>query len=480
MRSCFVLCFIFRQCIITGKLTEKQEKLEMRNTMEQNQKKEQNQKEQIDQERREARRKRRIRNQAMAYATVLLFLVVVAAGVVFGVNYLTAESKKKAQENQDKLDAMIGTEEALPEPSSEPSTEETVAEPTPEQRLDELVSAGIEAMALEDKVAGLFLVTPESITGVNAAVKAGNGTKDALAKYSVGGVIYNTRNIQNENQLKEMIETTNLYANYPLFIAIEDEGGKVSPLEEKGLVEKVAAGKEYAKQNDSSKAYETGSTMGTYLADYGFNLNLAPVADLNSVDHSVMETRAYGDEATMVIPYVTGMVQGLEEQKVSSCLKHFPGLGATAQSVEEGLASSDRTAEDFRANEFQVFQAGIDAGADLVMVSHMSVPSLTGDNTPCSMSSAVVTDILRGELGFDGVVITDVMNLKAVSEYYGADEGAVLALRAGCDMILMPEDFEKAYQGVLEAVQTGVISEDRINDSLKRIYRIKYADRVEE
>lgn len=442
--------------------------------MEQNQ-----QKEQREQEKREARRKRRIRSQIMAYATVLIFIAVVAVGIVCGVHYLTAESKRKAQENQDKLDAMIGTEETLPEPSTEASSEETVVEPTPEQRLDELVNAGIEAMALEDKVAGLFLVTPESITGVNAAVKAGNGTKEALAKYSVGGIIYNTRNIQNEAQFKEMLETTKLYANYPLFLAVEEEGGKISPLQEKGLVGKIPAGKEYAQQNDSSKAYETGSTIGAYLAEYGFNLDLAPVADLSSVEQSAMASRSYGSEATMVIPYVTGMVQGLEEQKVSSCLKHFPGLGATSQSVDEGLAASDRTAEDFRANEFQVFQAGIDAGADMVMVSHMSVPALTGDNTPCSMSSAVVTDILRGELGFDGVVITDAMNLKAVSEYYAADEAAVLALRAGCDMILMPEDFEKAYQGVLEAVQTGVISEDRINDSLKRIYRIKYADRIE-
>lgn len=116
----------------------------------------------------------------------------------------------------------------------------------------------------------------------------------------------------------------------------------------------------------------------------------------------------------------------------------------------------------------------------MVMVSHMAAPSLSGDNTPCSMSSTVVTDILRNEMGFDGVIITDAMNLKAISEYYSADEAAVLALKAGCDMILMPEDFEKAYNGVLEAVQNGVISEERINDSLRRVYRIKYADRVSE
>ncbi len=145
------------------------------------------------------------------------------------------------------------------------------------------------------------------------------------------------------------------------------------------------------------------------------------------------------------------------------------------------MASTERTLEEFRAEEFTVFQAGIDAGADMVMVSHIAAPALTGDNTPCSLSSAVVTDLLRDELHFDGVIITDALNMSAITDYYGADEAAVLALRAGCDMLLMPEDYEKAYNAVLQAVQeeNGPISEERINDALRRIYRIKYADKVQ-
>lgn len=433
------------------------------------------------QERREARRKRRVRNQVLAYGTVIVFILAVAVGIVFGVQYLTKESQRREQEQQAQVDELLGTEENLEEPPSEPEPEETVVELTPQQKLDEIVNAGIEVMPLEDKVAGLFIVTPESITGVNTAVKAGNGTKDALTQYSVGGIVYNTRNIQSEAQFKEMIDTTKLYANYPLFIAVEDEGGKISPLEEKGLAAKQEDAKTVGGSGDAGRAYEVGSTVGGYLADYGFNLNFAPVADLNSVDNSVMAARAYGSDAAVVSPFVVSMVQGLEEQKVSACLKHFPGMGATTQDADKELASTDRSAEDFRANEFVVFQAGIDAGADMVMVSHMAAPALSGDNNiPCSMSSVVVTDILRGELGFDGIIITDAMNIAAVSDYYAADEAAVQALRAGCDMILMPEDFEKAYNGVLEAVKNGVISEERVNDSLRRIYRVKYADRVAE
>ena len=136
--------------------------------------------------------------------------------------------------------------------------------------------------------------------------------------------------------------------------------------------------------------------------------------------------------------------------------------------------------EDFQANEFAVFQAGIDAGADMIMVGHMSAPALTGDNTPCSLSKAVITDILREQMNYKGVIISDALNMSAISEYYSSEQAAVMALKAGCDMILMPENFQEAYEGVLQAVAEGTISEERINDSLRRIYRIKYADKIAE
>ena len=115
----------------------------------------------------------------------------------------------------------------------------------------------------------------------------------------------------------------------------------------------------------------------------------------------------------------------------------------------------------------------------MVMVSHMEAPGLTGNNEPCIFSEALVTDILRRQMGFNGIIITDALNMAAISNYYGADEAAVMALLAGCDMLLMPEDFDKAYNGVMEAVRNGHISEERINDALRRIYKIKYADTMD-
>lgn len=430
------------------------------------------------QDRREARRKRRQRNQIMAYVTVILFIVLLAVGIVVGVKYLTQTAQEEEEVKQQQMDAMLATEESIEEPTIEEPTE-VIVELTPEQKLDEIVNAGIEVMPLEDKVAGLFLVTPEAITGVSTAVKAGDGTREALAKYAVGGMIYFSKNIQSEDQIKEMVDNTKLYTKYPLFIAVDEEGGSVSRLADAGIGTRMASAQDIATTGDTQNAYQAGSTIGAELYALGFNLNFAPVADLNNVDGSALGDRSYGADADTVSGFVTAMMQGLEEQKVTACLKHFPGIGSSVQDTHNGMATTERSLEEFRANEFKVFQAGIDAGANMIMIGHLSAPALTGDNTPCSLSSAVVTDILRNEMNYDGVIISDAMNMGAITEYYESDEAAIHALRAGCDMILMPAEFEAAYNGVLQAVQDGTISEERINDSLRRIYRIKYADKIE-
>lgn len=437
-------------------------------------------KNQAKEEQREARRKRRIRNQIVAYITVIVLILAVGAGIVWGVNRLTADrrdAQQESQASQDALDQMLASEDAIPTPSPTP---EPVVELTPEQKLDEIVNAGIEVMPLEAKVAGLFIVTPEAITGVSTAVQAGDGTREALAQYPVGGLIYFKKNIQSADQITTMLDNTELYMRYPLFLAVDEEGGSVARLAEAGVGTKVDNAKTIGESGDTNNAYQAGLTIGGDLSRIGFNLDFAPVADLANVEGSAIGTRSYGADAAAVAGYVGAAVQGLSEQGITSCLKHFPGIGSSAQDTHTGLASTSRTAEQFRAEEFTVFQAGIDAGADMVMIGHISAPELTGSNEPCTFSEAVVTDILRNEMGFEGVIITDAMNMKAVSDYYDSADAAIQALRAGCDMILMPEDFEMAYNGVLQAVNDGIISEERINDSLRRIYRIKYADKISE
>ena len=425
------------------------------------------------------RRRKRRRSQILAYLMLILFVVLVVAGVALTVYYISNREKEKIEANasiEQNIENIIGSEETLVKPIET----ETIPELTPEEKLDEIIDAAIEVMPLEDKVAGLFIVNPEAITDVKTAVKAGDGTKDALNTWAVGGMIYFEKNMKSEEQLTEMITNTTLYSRYPLFICVDEEGGDVSRVAEAGLANNVGTAQAIGATADPNQAYMAGSAMAGYLTPLGFNVNLAPVADLHNTEDGVMEERAYGADAASVTPMVVSMVQGLEDNGVSSCLKHFPGIGGSADDTHVGMAISDRTAEQFRAEEFVVFKEGIEAGADFVMVSHLAAPALTGDNTPCCMSEAVVTDILRDELGFEGVIITDAMNMGAITNYdYGADGAAILALKAGCDMTLMPDDFEVAYNGVLEAVKNGTISEERINDSLRRIYRIKYAEKLE-
>lgn len=430
-------------------------------------------------EKREQRKRRRKRNQILAYLATGLFVVFVLGAVTVGIFYAKQRAKERAESSasvEENIDQMINSEETIVKP--EPTEEEP--EQTPEQKLDEIINAAIAVMPIEDKVAGLFIVTPESITGVGKAVKAGEGTQKALNQWAVGGVVYAAQNIKSADQLTEMISNTVLYSRYPIFIAVEEESGSNGCVAKAGLAEGADSAPAIGETRDPAAAYAAGSSTAAYLRDLGFDLDFAPVADLNSIADSTVEKRSYGSDASVVSSMVASMVQGLEENGVSACLKHFPGIGSAAENPQEGLAVTERTAEEFRAEEFPVFAAGIEAGADFVMVSHIAAPALAGDNTPASMSEKIVTEILREELGFQGVIISDEMDCKAISEYYAADEAAIKALKAGCDMILMPENFEKAYQGVLEAVQNGTISEERINDSLRRIYRVKYAGRYVE
>ncbi len=428
-------------------------------------------------DRREFRRKRRMRNQIISYISAVLILAVLLTGIVIGIHSVATSlnDKKHAQELQDQLEAMSAQQE---EPVVVEAPEETPASEEEKSQLDIIVDNTIDAMPLSDKVAGLFIITPEALTGADVATKAGETTKDKLHEYAVGGLIYFKQNIKSKDQLTEMISTTRSYSMYPLFIAVDEEGGSISRVAESGLVNNVGNMKAIGETGDTAKAKEAGSTIASYLSEYGFDLDFAPVADVILDGNTAIGERSFGSNAGEVSSMVAAYTEGLEENGVSACLKHFPGLGSVEEDTHDGMVVSEKTQEDFETTDFLSFQAGIDAGAEFVMVSHLSVPGIVGDNTPSSVSGKMINDVLRSELGFDGVVITDAMDMGAITEYYTADEAAVKALQAGADMILMPEDFELAYQGVLDAVENGTLSEERINESLRRIFRVKYKDKV--
>ena len=446
-------------------------------------------------EKREQRRLRRIRNQRIALAGLLGSVVLLIAVVVGGIFFVNKQAEVKMQQEFEEQLAVIEMEEEITEENvvedvlAEEVIEEEVTDEeteTPEKYddakvLDEVVEAIISEMTLEEKVAGLFVVAPEGITGVDTAVQAGDGTKTALEKYPVGGLIYFKKNIQSEEQIKKMIENSVSYCKYPMFIAVDEEGGKVARLADALKLENVGPMADIGIGGDTNKSYEAMKTVGTYLTSYGFNLDFAPVADvLTNKDNTSIGDRSFGSDPNVVAGMVTAAMNGLEETGVTACIKHFPGLGDAAEDTHNGLAVIDKSLDELKQTELVPFISAIENGANMIMVGHMSLPQITGDNTPATMSKEVISELLRSELGFNGVVITDAMNMGAITEYYGADEAAIRAFKAGADMVLMPEDFKLAYEGVIAAVKDGTISEDRINNSLKRVFRIKYADSVGE
>lgn len=260
------------------------------------------------------------------------------------------------------------------------------------------------------------------------------------------------------------------------FLAVDEEGGTVTriagnqafPVENVGNMENVGASR------DSDRAYQVGQTLGAYLKGYGFNMDFAPVADvLVNSENTVVKERAFGSDPNLVASMVEAEVRGLKDEKIEAVLKHFPGHGATAEDSHNGYAYAQRSLEELRETELVPFQAGIDAGADFVMVGHICFPLIEGGQVPASLSSWAVTELLKEEMGFEGVAVTDAMNMGAIADNYSSAEAAVQAIQAGIDMILMPADFEAAYNGVLQAVNSQEISQERLYDALRRILTVK-------
>ncbi len=433
-------------------------------------------------ERRAYRRRRRIRNQIIVYAVVLVFAAVVVGGCIFaGRSIIGAARQKKLAEEQQRLaeeQQKLQEEEEAREVVID--TPEPIEEEPEEDYLGEIVNAYISEMPLEDKIAGLFVVRPEAITGVSTVTQAGDGTREALDSYAVGGLVYFEKNILDKEQITEMLSNTFSISKYPIFLAVDEEGGSVSRVAESGIdVVQVGDMAAIGASGDAAQAYEAGVSIGTYLKELGFNLDFAPVADVADPETGELGDRVFGSDAQVAGEMVSNMVSGIEGTGVSSCLKHFPGLGDAEGDTHSGRVETTKTLEEMRNYEFLPFKAGIDAGADLVMVSHITASAVDEEGLPSSLSKVVITDVLRNELGFQGVIITDALDMGAITEYYTSEQAAVMAIDAGADMLLMPEDFNAAYDALLTAVQEGTISEERIDASLDRIYRLKCAEKLE-
>lgn len=338
----------------------------------------------------------------------------------------------------------------------------------------------VDSMSLEEKVAQLFLVQPEAIVDIGTATAAGDATKQAINKTPIGGFVYFSDNLQSEQQVQDMLRNVQKYSEdrigLPAFLSVDEEGGTVARVASTGRFDVTDVG-DMAKigaSGDVQQARQAGETIGSYLSELGFNLDFAPDADvLTNPDNTVVKKRSFGSDPRVVSDMSLAVAQGLAQHQVYSVYKHFPGHGATAGDTHQGYAYTDKTLDELKQSELIPFENAIQNNAVFIMAAHISAPRVTGDDTPASLSKTMITDILRGQMGYDGIVVTDAMNMGAVTEQYTSAQAAVKALQAGADLVLMPENFQEAYQGVLDAVKDGTLTEQRINESVTRIVKVK-------
>lgn len=344
----------------------------------------------------------------------------------------------------------------------------------------------IKKMTLEEKIGQLFIIRPDSLKLSLTSEQISNPKAygvteldqqmvESLKQYHIGGVAIFEKNIVSPTQLIGLIDDIKEQSQIPLLIGIDEEGGVVSRIANSKNFEvtKFDSMQSIGQTEDSKNAENVGFTIGTYLKQYGFNLDFAPVADVNTNPQNiVIGNRSFGSDPVLVGKMVSAEIEGLHQAGIMSCVKHFPGHGDTKGDTHKGFVSTEKTWEELKGCELIPF---IDAfqHTDMVMISHITAPNVTADGLPSSLSAEMIEGKLRKELGYKGVVITDSMAMGAITQEFSSSESAIKSLLAGADIILMPKNFVEAYNGICDAVKSGEISEKRIDKSVLRILSLK-------
>ena len=350
------------------------------------------------------------------------------------------------------------------------------------------VEAMLKKMTLREKVGQMFFVRVESLdpsiewtTYDDLANLKNQEITMKMRKvnhdYPVGGIILYAWNIEDETQLASIIKQVRSLNGSPL-LCIDEEGGRVSRIANNPNfhVKKYESMAAIGATGDPKNAYECGNTIGTYLKRYDFDIDFAPVADVNTnPDNIIIGPRAFSDDPAVAAPMVTNYLQGLKDAGITGCIKHFPGHGDTTNDTHSGYVQSLKTWDEMNQCEMVTFRAGIQWGCQLIMTAHIAVPNVTDTNIPSTLSSVVLQDKLRGELGYQNIIITDGMEMGAITMHYTSGEAAVGSIKAGVDIVLGPRDFTEAFDAVIAAVNNGTLSEERINQSVRRILTLRYA-----
>lgn len=353
---------------------------------------------------------------------------------------------------------------------------------------DDWVETTLASMTLEQKVGQLFMTNVYGTTAdtqapadvaANQALYGVDNAQQLIDQYQPGGIIYFawTNSVQNPPQIAGLsngIQDAALAqdAAIPSLIGIDQEGGIVARIGPPAT--QLPGNMALGAGRSSADAQTAAAINGDELTAMGINWNFAPVADVNvNPANPVIAVRSFGENPRLVSNLVAAQVRGYTSAGLSGAAKHFPGHGDTDQDSHTGLPNIDHTRKEWQQLDRPPFQAAIDEGVPAIMTAHITVPSLDESGDPATLSEPIMTGILREEMGYDGVVITDALDMAGASETYGNDRVPVLALKAGVDMLLMPPEFEVAFNAVLGAVESGELTEERIDTSVRRILTLK-------
>jgi len=381
-----------------------------------------------------------------------------------GNNIDDVTSSKLVTDNTNEPEASPSpTSVPTPEPTSTPTNTPTIT-PTPEATNESRAQAILQEMTLEEKVGQLFFVR----------LRKEQALED-IKNYYLGGYILFGDDFKNENKtsIKNLIASYQSTSAIPMLIGVDEEGGTVNRISKYSAFRAVPFYSPIDLYKEGGFDLVRSDTLekANLLLGLGINVNLAPVCDVSTNPNDFIYSRSFGKNADVTSAYVEAVVEVMKQNKIGSTLKHFPGYGNNVD-THTGIAIDERDYNTFVTSDFLPFKAGIKAGADSILVSHNIITSIDKDY-PASLSPKI-HEILRNDLGFTGVIMTDDLSMDAIKEYTGDEEAAVQAILAGNDL-LIASNFEQQIPAVLAAVLDGTISESRLNDSVLRVIAWKLA-----
>lgn len=354
---------------------------------------------------------------------------------------------------------------------------QTAAQPEPTPRTSAAVQkdaaqALLDGMTTHEKICQLLIVQPEVLTGGSSVTGMTDSLAAALREYPVGGVLLSAQNMTSGEQLAALTGALADGCKTAPLISVDEEGGRVARLMNTVGTTKLNSMYSY-RSLGTQGAHDNAQTIARDIAAYGFNTDFAPVADVWTNKRSnAIGDRAYSDDYDEAATLVSAAVSGFRDAGVICCLKHFPGHGSTATDSHNGAATVDKTLPQLRQEDLKPFVSGIAAGADMVMVGHLTVPTM--DDAPASLSHKLVTNLLRYDLGFRGVIVTDGLQMQALAQYTDGEK-AVRALAAGNDMLLEISDVPGAVAAVEQALADGTLTADALDASVLRVLQLKLA-----